>query len=731
MAVVDELVTILGVKLSSDALPNIRKFSEAISAGAKGVGILSAAVAGLTVATGAYIRSVTNQANAMQKLKETTGISTTAIQELTYAAKASGLDINAITSDIQSLHKSMASPIPGQYNVNLAMLGVSARKANGQIKNTDELLLDLADKFATLNDQQASSWAQKLGISNETLALLKKGRDGIEELRKQAHELGAIIPEEQIKLAAEFKRNLDATIYAMRQLAAQVAISTIPALSRLLQLFKEWIVANQEWIKIGLQALFEGIVTGFERFTGAISKAFAAFSPFLDIVRDFIPDLSAVEWVAHLVTGALTILAGVLALLAVKFALPILAIVGLVAVVEDLFTYFSGGKSIIGDVIDYISSRWPNITRLIAETASFIAENFVPAITAIGEAAGAAIGFALTLLGDFIDVLDRVTGKLLDFALSFKQEFPVLYESISGIVSLLRDVLGAVISFIADSFRGWLFIFEDINKFILERLTATFKGLELIASTLRNVVGAAIDYVSKKLDAFLSNFDGIRNAIASIRDVLGLDKDEKPAPGALPPHGTPGAPVNPGPKFPGLPDEVEPDSPFVPPKKPPEDIMYPPGRKERHQRQMPWQRGRADGGANATEPPAGTQTASGPTPAPQENGQPAEDVAVATAPASSRKTITGEEVTRKMIIDVTPAPSKVELDNRTIAQSVTQPVTQPVISNNAMTQANNDNRNINITVATSDPAQAAEAVVSAIDDQRNFTTPGQFTPVAV
>lgn len=122
------------------------------------------------------------------KLSQKTGVSVEALTALKYAADLSDLSTEGLTKALQKLSVAMFdTQINGEEgSAALKALGVSATDMNGQIRPTEQVLLDLADKFSSMPDgADKAALAVKL-FGKEGLAiipLLNQGREGITSLR--------------------------------------------------------------------------------------------------------------------------------------------------------------------------------------------------------------------------------------------------------------------------------------------------------------------------------------------------------------------------------------------------------------------------------------------------------------------------------------------------------------------------------------------------------------------
>lgn len=484
MAVVDELVTILGIKLAADALGKLNTFKEGIAGVTKTLAGLGVIVTGAATAAGFFIKGVVDEAAELDKLSQKTGISTDALQEWQYAAQKSGVDAKAVTNDLVNLQKTMSSPIPGQFNATMAMFGVSARDASGKLKTTDQLLGDMAGKFQNMSQQKAAQWASKLGISDDTLLLLRQGKDGIEALRKEAHKLGGVIPSESIKKAAEFKKQLAELQFALKGITSQVAIATLPAISKLVQGFKDFIESNREWISLGLEALMGGIVNGFERFFAVVKQVFSAFGPLADTIQQFLPEMDGVELVTHLVTGALTGLLVILSPLLIKIAAVGAAVVAASIVFEDFFTYLEGGDSVIGSLFDAFAERWPDLFAAIQKVGSFIKDNIIVVLEVAWDVVKAFGSAFADVASQILDGLNSLAGPVMEFFSTFQENFPALTAMLSKFAEFLKTVLVA-------AFEGVIAVIKTVIDYV-------FKVVEVVGGALKKILGF-LEWVAEKL----------------------------------------------------------------------------------------------------------------------------------------------------------------------------------------------------------------------------------------
>ena len=413
MAVVDELVTLLSFKTSPGTEKAIKSIKDGISTLKSEITKWAAAATAAGAATSAFLLSASDKAIELQKLSQSTNLSTDSLQQWQYAAEAVGASSAAVTSDLESLLKTMSSPIPGELNMELMMLGVSVHNASGQLRGADEVLKDVGDKLNKMSSARAVQWAERVGISNDTLMLLKQGRQGLSELFEEAQLVGAIIPEDAINRGAELSKSIKTLKTVFQALGNSIALSFAPNLKKVVDNFKQFLINNADFVRQGLGVTIDGVSRGFGRFWDILVKIKDGFVALLQPMQPFLKNMDAVKIVAGLVTGAL---AGFLALMApaiIQFAAVGAAIAGVSLVIEDFITWLQGGESVIGDIVNAFSN-WMDKFPELKEDLKSVGQVFADVFNAIPGL----IDKCIDKIEDMFPVINKILsglGKVIDF----------------------------------------------------------------------------------------------------------------------------------------------------------------------------------------------------------------------------------------------------------------------------------------------------------------------------
>lgn len=179
----------------------------AISVGkAMGAGL----VVGVT-ALGVIVKKSIDAADEMSKLAQTTGVTTEALSQLQYAAGLSGVE--DLGTSLVKFNKAIAEAGAGSKSQAeaFAAIGVSVTDANGNLKDTETVLMETAEAFSHFEDG-AGKTAVAMDLFGKSgaamIPLLNEGAAGIAEMRKEADDLGLTLDARTGKAAEQFNDNL-------------------------------------------------------------------------------------------------------------------------------------------------------------------------------------------------------------------------------------------------------------------------------------------------------------------------------------------------------------------------------------------------------------------------------------------------------------------------------------------------------------------------------------------
>lgn len=362
--VVDALLVTLGVD-SSGVDRGMNQAQERINSGVKNIvsalsAPIMAALAGFSA--GAAISAYTSAATGLDRLSQSLGMSMESLQGWQYAAEAAGAEAEEVGNFFRDLSDYIVDATTfdsGPLKEISKELGIALKDAQGNIKATEDVTLELADAFQRIGSQKAVAFGMQMGLDPGMIALLQKGRAEIEGLIQAQKELGGYTKEDA-EIASKAK-------FAFLTLGKSIEAATIP-IARV-------VVPAITWLA--------------ERFT-AVAKLIRENSQFVQIALSLVAAVLTARFIPSLYAmGA----AGLKAML--PFAPLIALVAGLALVIDDLVAYINGGDSALAglwsqfgtgeEILAFFKSTWEGLL------AGF--EKLRPLIPMIGRVGVAFLAF--------------------------------------------------------------------------------------------------------------------------------------------------------------------------------------------------------------------------------------------------------------------------------------------------------------------------------------------------
>jgi hypothetical protein len=271
-----------------------------------------------------------NKSVELDRAAQSAGMTTTALQELRFAADRSGVGVDTLRMSIGRLAVAMvgAKDGSGQQAELFKKMGINVVDANGKLKDTDEILMEIADSF-----HQMENGAEKIQLAkalfgkggDALIPMLNKGREGLNDLRKDA-----IVLDKQ-------------TIATGKRIALNI---------------KEYHHNSERFWNDILKRLMPTL----EKFTIFILKAQATLGDMFQFLHDNWESVRVVlagltVWLAifkseAIATAAATAASWIVA--AAPFIAIGAAITALLLIFDDLRVYANGGKSLFGRFANYL-----------------------------------------------------------------------------------------------------------------------------------------------------------------------------------------------------------------------------------------------------------------------------------------------------------------------------------------------------------------------------------------
>jgi phage host-nuclease inhibitor protein Gam len=226
---------------TSNLEKSVGRAQGAISNFAKGAAAsLAAALSvGMFVSAG---KAALQYADNIGKMAQKVGMTTEELSKLNYAAKLSDVSLSELQVGVQQLSKNMEAGSDG-----LEALGIRATDASGNLRSTNEVMLEVAEAFAGMEDG-AGKTAIAMNIFGRSgaqlIPMLNSGRRGLKDMGEEAQRLNRVISDDAAKSAERFNDNMTRLSEAMDGLVKEIIDPVIPTLIELTEKLLELIKAG-------------------------------------------------------------------------------------------------------------------------------------------------------------------------------------------------------------------------------------------------------------------------------------------------------------------------------------------------------------------------------------------------------------------------------------------------------------------------------------------------------
>lgn len=211
-----------------------------------GFSLATASVTGFaTLVTGSALavgfKRIIDMQDQIGESAQRVGLTSEAYSELAYVFKLGGVQADDLGKAFVKLSGTLLDAQQGQKAQ--IELFKRLRIDPAQVKDSEELLLALSERFSAMEDGAAKTalavdvFGEKLGP--KLVPMLNEGRDGIAKLREEAQRLGVSISTESSQRAQEFNDNLDKLTAAASGAAMSITNELAPSLAKALNFFVE------------------------------------------------------------------------------------------------------------------------------------------------------------------------------------------------------------------------------------------------------------------------------------------------------------------------------------------------------------------------------------------------------------------------------------------------------------------------------------------------------------
>lgn len=292
---VRELVTKLTVD-GDKGTAKLARFGLAVNGVKAGIDILVGSFRAMKSVTFDFVRDQTAAADKIAKTARTIGISGEEFQRLAFAAERSGSSLSSLSRAARNVSRNLRDASRGEGKAFVAAL------KDINLESKDFIGLDFEGKLGLIGDALntvddglvRTAIAQKIfgeKAGPELASLLQGGTAEIRKLGDEAERLGLVMSEEGLKAAEDYQDALVNITAVFNGIKRSIAIDAAPALQKIIDRFRELVLANRKIIKQNLgkflDLMTKALEAGADKFEAifdAVLELIGAFGDFIDLV---------------------------------------------------------------------------------------------------------------------------------------------------------------------------------------------------------------------------------------------------------------------------------------------------------------------------------------------------------------------------------------------------------------------------------------------------------------
>ena len=313
----ERLGRVSGVRTFRAGLAGVKDSASAAVGGLKKMAMAFAAVGVAGGAAVAVVNKVAASGDDLAKSSRRFGMSVESLQKFRYAANLAGVPIDQMQESMRKLSISSVNAASGVKKDLSAFtaLGVKVKDSNGELKSSEQMLLELSDKFANAG----LTASQKLFAANEIFGrsgskMVELMSQGPETLKAQFAELEkyGIMTKEQAEASEVYNDSITRLQKSLNGLAVTFGGALLPSMTKAVQTLTANVEKNKDrWLK-SLQPLIDMLPELIEKFVENVPKMINAFVLITKAVSKFVDTFGVkrplIIAVAGSVVGPLTLI---------------------------------------------------------------------------------------------------------------------------------------------------------------------------------------------------------------------------------------------------------------------------------------------------------------------------------------------------------------------------------------------------------------------------------------
>lgn len=490
---------------------------------------VSAGIAAVGAAAWGAAKSTADHADRIAKTSRQLGINAQAYQELEYALGQYGLSTQDTDRAIGRLNQRIGLAVSGndKYADAFAGLGVAVQDTNGDLRDTDAVMMDTIEALSQIEDPalRSARASEIFGtrMARKLMPALEDGSAGIDDLRERARELGIVMDDDALTAAEDFGDALDDFQRSTEAATHGIGAALLPILIDLMGVVQERVVP-------AIQSAAERVVDLIDRFRSLPGPVQEAVAVGVALVATLGPMLT----LGRALLGPLVGLAG--GFLGLGKAILLTPVGWIVAALALLGYGLYQAWQRSDEFRSVVTEAWEAVKRAAEPVADWLTGTALPALVEafnwLLETAGPALAELSEWLAGLFDgetefQLPEQIREMVDFVVDLVGG---LVESVTEFTDQIRQIwdehgdaimtgVGVVWGMISGIFEGALTIILGLVQGVWTAISGIISGaLDIILGLINVFIGVFTGDWGTAWEGVQQIFSGIWTAIGGILD---------------------------------------------------------------------------------------------------------------------------------------------------------------------------------------------------------------------
>lgn len=497
-------------------------------------GVVGPALAGLAGA--GFVQSFADEITQVSSLSDALGVNIETLSAWRTAAEMAGVEADEVGEIFADFNDWM---VDAKFNEGGAMytdfisngLLPAVTDANGEMKKTEDYILEFADALHNMDQAQASGIARQIGVSDlKTATWLQQGGDAIRRQLELAKEIGTFTEEDALA-AKEYSMSVTVLTHSIKMGLLPIFRAIVPTLTNIAKGFREMVKQVEPYIS----SFGKKLGDVFTQASGIVSNALKILADNIIAIAPLLAGLGVMKLVSVFknMAGAIkTASIAAKAFILSPWGIVLTSLVAIGFAIQDFMKWLNGGDSVLSGFFKALFGDTESAKQAINDTfsgiqdaVSKVAENFSTLIPKFMELGKAVITlFSAIISSKGFELIVNVIVAVIGF----------IVGAITGFIGFLfdnSDVIVSIIGGIADAFTFLIGVMTSIVNFISSLITsivvivtALGKSLSNLADMLATIFGAIGNVLSPVIDVISGVIDSIISVISdginSITDVF-------------------------------------------------------------------------------------------------------------------------------------------------------------------------------------------------------------------